>query len=371
MSQFYSVFFVLFAFNFGAQAQETSLLKIKSPTLNTRSSPGVERKNQIKGCTLKKGENYNATEFSFIKGVPWCRIEVMDRPDCPKDQEIWIIGSKKYISEVAPPIFQDMIPESLQKQEDTAATFCASCLAKAKKPLMNLSLRSVKFGPPIGMTLCKRDEVPKELEDESDDELPAEEECNCRGITSEFGYRMHPVKKKQALHRGLDLGAPRGTPVYATADGVVTASGRNGGYGNRIEVQHFDDSKPASQQILKDKDDQIVGVSEGQALSMRACGISREKIVDSVTSTYNHLQKIEPGIQSGTLVKKGQLIGYVGKTGLSDNGYHLHFETKVEGMGCHVGPRADSTCDPSLFFNFPEKNPKWERKYTCLQRKPE
>lgn len=110
-------------------------------------------------------------------------------------------------------------------------------------------------------------------------------------ISSKFsGRRFHPVLKKWRAHRGVDYAAPRGTPVRATADGVVRFAGRKGGYGNLILLNHF-------------------------------------KIY---TTAYGHLHKIAKGVRKGRRVQQGQVIGYVGSTGLS-TGPHLHYEFRVRG----------------------------------------
>ena len=105
--------------------------------------------------------------------------------------------------------------------------------------------------------------------------------------SSNFGYRVHPVtKKRQSFHKGIDIAAPIGTPVKAAADGIIRKAEFNrNGYGNLIVVEHEKD----------------------------------------LTTYYGHLSEIliKPGIR----VRKGDLIGKVGTTGLS-SGAHLHFEVR-------------------------------------------
>lgn len=102
-------------------------------------------------------------------------------------------------------------------------------------------------------------------------------------ISSPFGSRIHPITHKRHGHKGIDLAAPRNTPIYATADGVVTFSGRNGGYGNFVKLNHKNGYKTA----------------------------------------YAHMNSI--AVRKGKTVQKGDLIGYVGSTG-SSTGNHLHYE---------------------------------------------
>ncbi|WP_026803693.1 M23 family metallopeptidase [Aliarcobacter lanthieri] len=104
-------------------------------------------------------------------------------------------------------------------------------------------------------------------------------------ISSYFGYRHHPILNKKALHLGIDLRAPIGTPVFATADGIVENAAFDKFNGNLITIQH------------------IYGFK----------------------SYYAHLNKTV--VKSGSFVKKGDLIAYSGNTGMS-SGPHLHYEVR-------------------------------------------
>jgi murein DD-endopeptidase MepM/ murein hydrolase activator NlpD len=107
-------------------------------------------------------------------------------------------------------------------------------------------------------------------------------------LTSSFGSRADPISGEPEVHAGLDISADRGTPVHATADGVVQSAGYNGGYGNSILIDH------------------------GFGISTR----------------YGHLSGY--AISVGQTVKKNQVIGYVGSTGHA-NGPHLHYEILMNG----------------------------------------
>lgn len=110
-------------------------------------------------------------------------------------------------------------------------------------------------------------------------------------ITSRFsGARRHPVLQLWRAHTGIDYGAPIGTPVRSTADGVVSFAGQRGGYGNLIVIRHRGDRSTA----------------------------------------YGHLNGFAKGIRAGQSVQQGETIGYVGKTGLA-SGPHLHYEFRVAG----------------------------------------
>jgi murein DD-endopeptidase MepM/ murein hydrolase activator NlpD len=120
--------------------------------------------------------------------------------------------------------------------------------------------------------------------------IPAGSPVDRANLTSTFGVRTDPFRATAAMHPGIDLAAPLGTPVYATADGVVDRSEWNdGGYGNLIEIDH------------------------GQGIQTR----------------YGHLsQRIA---QPGQAVHRGDLIGLMGSTGRS-TGSHLHYEVRVAGQ---------------------------------------
>lgn len=110
-------------------------------------------------------------------------------------------------------------------------------------------------------------------------------------VTSHFNLRrFHPVLKRTMPHYGVDYGAPVGTPVHVTGDGVVTFVGRNGGAGKMVRVRH----------------------------------------TNGFETAYLHLSRYGQGIRSGTRVSQGQVIGYVGSTGLS-SGPHLDYRVKHNG----------------------------------------
>ncbi len=116
-------------------------------------------------------------------------------------------------------------------------------------------------------------------------------------ITSSFGMRKHPILGYTRMHKGLDIGAPYGSPIHAAADGVVTFAGRNGGYGNFVRLKHKH------------------GLGSG----------------------YGHMSRI--AVHAGERVHAGEVIGYVGSTGLS-TGPHVHYEVTKNGRA--VNPRTIS-----------------------------
>ncbi|WP_419603267.1 OapA family protein [Thiolapillus sp.] len=115
-------------------------------------------------------------------------------------------------------------------------------------------------------------------------------------ISSRFTRkRWHPVLKRWRSHKGVDYAAPRGTPVKATGNGKVVFRGNKGGYGNVIFLRHG----------------------------------------GKYTTVYGHLSRFAKGLKNGKAVKQGQIIGYVGSTGLA-TGPHLHYEFRVHGK--HQNP---------------------------------
>jgi len=110
-------------------------------------------------------------------------------------------------------------------------------------------------------------------------------------VTSRFSMiRYHPVLKRRMPHYGVDYGAPVGTPVLVTADGTVTLAGRNGGGGNMVTARH----------------------------------------TNGYETNYLHLSRYGKGVRRGARVVQGQIIGYVGSTGLS-TGPHLDYRVKLNG----------------------------------------
>ena len=111
-------------------------------------------------------------------------------------------------------------------------------------------------------------------------------------ISSKFSFgRKHPVLNKIRAHKGVDYAAPTGTPVRATGDGIVVFAGKNGGFGRTIKLKHG----------------------------------------GTYSTVYAHLRRTAKNIRRGRKVKQGQIIGYVGQSGLA-TGPHLHYEFQVHGV---------------------------------------
>jgi len=126
--------------------------------------------------------------------------------------------------------------------------------------------------------------------------IPSTEPVHGTNFTSGFGVRSDPFKGRAAMHPGIDLAGPYGTPIYATADGTVgRAEWNNGGYGNLVEIDH------------------------GHGIQTR----------------YGHLSRSI--VHAGERVKRGQLIAYMGSTGRS-TGSHLHYEVRLDGKAVNPIP---------------------------------
>jgi murein DD-endopeptidase MepM/ murein hydrolase activator NlpD len=107
-------------------------------------------------------------------------------------------------------------------------------------------------------------------------------------VTSGFGERFHPILHRMRMHDGVDLAAAWGTPILAAADGRVASAGWRGGYGRAVEIVH----------------------------------------AGGIETLYGHMSRI--AAQPGEAVRQGQVIGYVGASGLA-TGPHLHYEVHKDG----------------------------------------
>jgi murein DD-endopeptidase MepM/ murein hydrolase activator NlpD len=134
-------------------------------------------------------------------------------------------------------------------------------------------------------------------------------------VTSSFGMRRHPILGFTRMHQGVDFAAPYGAPVLASGDGIVSEADRDGGYGNVLRLSH----------------------AGGWATG------------------YAHLSAFAPGIAVGARVARGEVIGFVGQTGLA-TGPHLHYEVSLNGVkldplttpygGAGGGPAAPAPIGP-------------------------
>jgi murein DD-endopeptidase MepM/ murein hydrolase activator NlpD len=108
-------------------------------------------------------------------------------------------------------------------------------------------------------------------------------------ITSTFGMRKHPILGYSKMHKGVDFAATTGTPIFAAGDGVIAILGQQRGYGNYIRIKHN----------------------------------------TQYATAYGHMSRFAKGLQQGSKVRQGEVIGYVGSTGMA-TGPHLHYEVLVD-----------------------------------------
>ncbi len=110
-------------------------------------------------------------------------------------------------------------------------------------------------------------------------------------ISSKFGKRFHPVLNRMRQHKGVDYAASYGTPIKSVGDGKITFIGKKGGYGNTLIIQH----------------------------------------AGRYSTLYAHMKKFKRGLKKGSRVEQGDIIGYVGSSGLA-TGPHLHYEFRINGI---------------------------------------
>jgi murein DD-endopeptidase MepM/ murein hydrolase activator NlpD len=110
-------------------------------------------------------------------------------------------------------------------------------------------------------------------------------------ISSHFGKRKHPILGYTKMHKGVDFFAPKGTPIYAAGNGIVTEAGWKTGFGNYVQIRHS----------------------------------------GTLSTAYGHANSFAKGLKRGNTVKQGQVIAYVGQTGRA-TGPHLHYEVKINGQ---------------------------------------
>ncbi|BAV65806.1 peptidase M23 [Sphingobium cloacae] len=125
--------------------------------------------------------------------------------------------------------------------------------------------------------------------------IPSGRPVEKLSLTSNFGVRSDPFNSRARMHKGIDIPGPIGTPIYATADGIVSRSGWASGYGNLVQISH------------------------GQGMETR----------------YGHMSKLL--VAANSYVRRGQVIGLMGSTGRS-TGSHLHYEVRVDGQAINPIP---------------------------------
>ena len=137
--------------------------------------------------------------------------------------------------------------------------------------------------------------------------IPSVQPVERLSFTSNYGIRSDPFNGAARMHAGVDIPGATGTPIYATADGVIAHAERMGGYGNMVEIDH------------------------GKGIATR----------------YGHMSKLL--VEPGAHVSRGQLIGLMGSTGRS-TGTHLHYEVRIDGHAVNPVPFL-TTADYGLAVN--------------------
>ena len=137
--------------------------------------------------------------------------------------------------------------------------------------------------------------------------IPSVQPVDRLNFTSNFGIRSDPFVGTARMHAGVDIPGAIGTPIYATADGLIAHAERMGGYGNMVEIDH------------------------GKGIATR----------------YGHMSKLL--VVPGSHVTRGQLIGLMGSTGRS-TGSHLHYEVRIDGHAVNPVPFL-TTADYALAVN--------------------
>ncbi len=154
---------------------------------------------------------------------------------------------------------------------------------------------------------------------------------NGARLSSRYGMRKHPILGYNRMHRGVDFAAPTGTPIYAAGNGVVRKAQYNGNYGHYIEIKHN----------------------------------------ERFSTAYAHLSRYAKGVKAGAHVRQGQIIGYVGSTGLS-SGPHLHFEVRrnnksINPLSVQL-PAAEKLSDDDLQL-FKKRIADIQQRYANLEKK--
>ena len=174
-------------------------------------------------------------------------------------------------------IFYEKFEDDNKKVRDTGKIIYASMYVNGEE----INLYNFKF---------KNDEEYYDIKGKSITKSLMKTPINGARLSSSFGMRKHPILGYNKMHRGTDFAAPSGTPIMASGSGTVTRARWCGGGGNCVKIKHN----------------------------------------STYETIYAHMKSFAKGIKEGKKVKQGQIIGYVGSTGMS-TGPHLHYEVVVNG----------------------------------------
>ena len=174
-------------------------------------------------------------------------------------------------------IFYEKFEDDNKKVRDTGKIIYASMFVNGEE----INLYNFKF---------KNDEEYYDIKGKSITKSLMKTPINGARLSSSFGMRTHPILGYNKMHRGTDFAAPSGTPIMASGSGTITRARWCGGGGNCVKIKHN----------------------------------------STYETIYAHMKSFAKGIKEGRKVKQGQIIGYVGSTGMS-TGPHLHYEVVVNG----------------------------------------
>ena len=174
-------------------------------------------------------------------------------------------------------IFYEKFEDDNKKVRDTGKIIYASMFVNGEE----INLYNFKF---------KNDEEYYDIKGKSITKSLMKTPINGARLSSSFGMRKHPILGYNKMHRGTDFAAPSGTPIMASGSGTITRARWCGGGGNCVKIKHN----------------------------------------STYETIYAHMKSFAKGIKEGRKVKQGQIIGYVGSTGMS-TGPHLHYEVVVNG----------------------------------------
>jgi murein DD-endopeptidase MepM/ murein hydrolase activator NlpD len=223
--------------------------------------------------------------------------------DISKEGEAYARSEYENMKQTHETLYENMtqVQQDLnEKEEELHETRSRLEQIEARMGLVNME--EMPFDVRIDMAEVTADQLGRLFE-----YIPNGSPIEYNGITSKFGYRIHPTLGTKEFHRGTDLKAKMDTPVYATANAVVEYSGfhKSSGYGNLVILDHN----------------------------------------YGFRTFFGHLNKTV--VSSGTYVKKGDLVGYTGNSGLS-NGPHLHYEVRF----------IQHALNPYWFIKWTAKNPR-------------
>lgn len=227
----------------------------------------------------------SASRRKIVKRVKVLRNDVEDERQKVEKQKVKADDAATAAREVRDEIF------ALRQQIEPARAQAAAAAAAEQQTLFYIRKNKARYEREYNAFLATSDAIGASLRTRGGP-VTAGKPCGSRpvpgGIGSGFGYRTHPVTGQRRMHTGVDMHASQGDPIHACRAGVVVMAGWNGGYGNCVVIDHG----------------------------------------DGMATLYGHQSRI--AVHEGELVHTGQVIGYVGSTGMS-TGPHLHFEVRING----------------------------------------